>query len=683
MDLVLKPKILDSDHTSSTAGEEWTHWKKTMDNFIKRVETKAAAATPPETVDRLELLTNFISPSIYKYITQCATYAAAITVLTGLFIKPTNVIFSRHKLSMRKQQPGESLDDYMQALKILSKDCQFNAVTADQNSQDHIRDSFISGISSQSIRTRLLENATLTLEEAFAQTRSLDLAQKHSDIYRSVPNEATVSAVSNSVVIPPQPEPSSVIAAGTRNNFQRSTDKCFFCGGPRHPRFKCPAKDSDCKKCGKQGHWDRVCRSGKSAMASVINDFEVSTGRPRMYSISSFNSKVFTTSSVDRIPATTLADSGSNITCADRDFVMKNNFKVFKSSEIVTLASSHSAEITGYIIADLKFKGHLYRQQRISILPDLVAEVVIGTDLMELHESVHMKFGGERPPLILSSLHPIRVTAPTLFKNLTPDCEPVAVKSRQYSFRDQTFIDEEVRKLLEDGIIEPSRSPWRAQLLVHRPEHHKTRLVVDYSRTINQFTQLDAYPVPRVSDVIAETAKYTKFSSLDLQSAYHQVQLCDTDKPYTAFQAGKRLFQFKRIPFGLRNSGAVFQRILDTMVEENELQGVTIYCDNIYVGGVDQEEHDRNLKAFLDVAAKMNITFNEGKSVYSTDTISILGTQISNGIMRPDPERVKPLVELPDPKNSVELKRIIGMFAHYSQWIPKFSEYVQPLVQTV
>ena len=218
---------------------------------------------------------------------------------------------------------------------------------------------------------------------------------------------------------------------------------------------------------------------------------------------------------------------------------------------MVTLASSHSAKVSGYIIADLKFKGHLYKSHRITVLPNLVAELVIGTDLMEQHESVHMQFGGERPPLVLSSLNPIRVTAPTLFKNLTPDCRPVAAKSQRFSFEDQKFIDAEVKKLLDDDIIEPCNSPWRAQLLVHRIENHKTRLVVDYSRTINHFTLLDAYPVPHVSDVIAEMAKYKVYSSLDLQSAYHQLLLMFEDRKFTAFQAGRRLFQFKRVPFGL------------------------------------------------------------------------------------------------------------------------------------
>ena len=94
---------------------------------------------------------------------------------------------------------------------------------------------------------------------------------------------------------------------------------------------------------------------------------------------------------------------------------------------------------------------------------------------------------------------------PQLFANLTDDCRPIAIKSRKYSRDDLTFVDSEVKRLLEEGIIEPSESPWRAQVVVTKGESHKKRMVIDYSQTINRFTQLDAFPLPRISDMITST----------------------------------------------------------------------------------------------------------------------------------------------------------------------------------
>ena len=93
-----------------------------------------------------------------------------------------------------------------------------------------------------------------------------------------------------------------------------------------------------------------------------------------------------------------------------------------------------------------------------------------------------------------------------LFKNLTADFTAIATKSRKYSMFDRSFIESEVQRLLNEGIIEPSESPWRAQVVITTNERHKKHIVIDYSQTINCFTQLDAYPLPRIEDQINEIA---------------------------------------------------------------------------------------------------------------------------------------------------------------------------------
>ena len=114
---------------------------------------------PNENINSLELLTNYISPSVYDFISECNSYDAAITKLDALYIKETNQIFARHQLATRKQSNGEDLSEFLLALKTLSKACKFTAVTAEIHAEEAVRDAFISGLQSQTIRTRLLENA--------------------------------------------------------------------------------------------------------------------------------------------------------------------------------------------------------------------------------------------------------------------------------------------------------------------------------------------------------------------------------------------------------------------------------------------------------------------------------------------------------------------------------------------
>ena len=234
-------------------------------------------------------------------------------------------------------------------------------------------------------------------------------------------------------------------------------------------------------------------------------------------------------------------------------------------------------------------------------------------------------------------------------------------------------------KLLNDGIIEPSLSPWRAQVLVTNNENHKKRMVVDYSQTINRFTDLDAYPLPRIDDMVEKIAQYSVFSTLDLKSAYYQVPLKEEDKAYTAFESGGRLYQFTRMPVGITNGVAGFQRSVDNIIENENLEGTFAYVDNVTVCGRTQSEHDDNLRKLYEIADKYSLTFNPDKSIISTTSVQLLGYVISNGTIKPDPDRLKPLLELAAPQNLSSQRRIVGMFAYYSKWIPQFSEKVRPL----
>ena len=116
----------------------------------------------------------------------------------------------------------------------------------------------------------------------------------------------------------------------------------------------------------------------------------------------------------------------------------------------------------------------------------------------------------------------------------------------------------------------------------------KKRLCVDYSQTINQYTELDAYPLPRIDDMINNLAHYKVFSTFDLRNAYHQVPILKDDRKYTGFEANCRLYQFRRIPFGVTNGVAVFQRLMDNIIKEEKLKDTFPYLDDITVSGVNQ-----------------------------------------------------------------------------------------------
>ena len=226
---------------------------------------------------------------------------------------------------------------------------------------------------------------------------------------------------------------------------------------------------------------------------------------------------------------------------------------------------------------------------------------------MDKHQNVNIHLGGPLPTLHLGALDAVKTSTPVrLFQHLKSECRPIASKSRRYSRSDSVFISYEVKRLFKEGLIEPSNSPWRAQPLVVTQENHKRRMVIDYSQTVNKYTLLDAYPLPRMQDVVQNVARYKVYSTLDLTSAYHQVELPPQDRLYTAFEADGALWQWKRIPFGLTNAVPCFQRIIDDIIKSNNCKGTFAYLDNITVGGTTQQEHDVNLDRFLAVAKNHN-----------------------------------------------------------------------------
>ncbi|PFX19707.1 Retrovirus-related Pol polyprotein from transposon gypsy [Stylophora pistillata] len=270
--------------------------------------------------------------------------------------------------------------------------------------------------------------------------------------------------------------------------------------------------------------------------------------------------------------------------------------------------------------------------------------------------------------------------------------------ARQFSKEDQEFIHQETIRLLAEAIIEPSTSPWRAQVVISKDplQRHKKRLCIDYSQTAN------AYPLPRIDDMVNNLASHKVFSTFDLNrgyymaawgyefylrvlkylSAYHQVPIKDADRKYTGFEANGRLYQFCRIPFGVTNGVAVFQRAMDKFVEEESLKETFPYLDNITVAEHDLREHDDNVKKFREAVQRRQLTLNESKTVESKTSLNLLGYCIGNGLIAPDQERLRPLKEFPPPENSQSLKRIVGMLAYYAKWVPNFFEKIRPLSQT-
>ena len=261
----MKPSKLDVDPNSAKATKHFKHWLKTFTNFVTRCLAAPRADGVPEP-NKLEILCAYISADVYELIEGLDSYDAAIAKLKASFSKTPNVSFARHQLATRKQKAGESLEEFLQALHVMSKDCSLRNVSAEEYRLNLVRDAFINGLASHHIR-RLLESNELTVNQAFNKARSLFQAQEYSATYTSSmsgTNSVAASATrtednsENEADIDSSPVTSGEVLAVATFSGGR---KCYYCGRRYHRRADCLAKEVSCHSCGKIGHFSRVCRS--------------------------------------------------------------------------------------------------------------------------------------------------------------------------------------------------------------------------------------------------------------------------------------------------------------------------------------------------------------------------------------------------------------------------------------
>lgn len=683
MDKVLKPDKLEVEPNMEGSDIIYNYWNRTFQDYIKTLEALKAKEDP--NINKMSILINRLSPLVFNKISEATDFAEALVKLEALYIKPKNEIYARHLLASRLQSDTESLDEYKQSLLQLARECSFKSVNAERNKDDYIRDSFISGIRSSAIRQRLLENYSLSFTEAFNQARTLEVAQRQADSYRTKVNVSAAHTDTEATKSESTPQSAEGNSAPNVNQMRKNNPRCYYCDGNKHPRHLCPAKESSCAKCKKMGHWARACKSLKppQEIKSPNNSANKPVASSVLASVNSVPLKLSKSSMsvyVNGNKTKCLVDSGSTNSFIDLVYAQSLKLKIVPVKETITLASqSTSASTEGIVTVNLNYSNQSFVDMKLAVIRNLCSDVLIGLDILKKHSRIVLELGGSLSELKICNLTALSVEPPPLFQNLDPKVTPIADKSRKYSVTDQEFISTEIARMLREEIIESSRSPWRAQVLVVTQNSGKKRMVVDYSRTINRFTLLDAYPLPRIDELVNKVAKNSFYSTLDLKSAYHQIPIRDSEKIYTAFEANGRLYQFRRIPFGVSNGVSCFQRVIDEIIEKENLRETYAYIDNITIGGSSKEEHDKNLEKFYRVATKYNFTFNHDKSEICVQSLKLLGYEIKFNELKPDPDRLKTLLDLPFPTCLSELKRILGFFSYYSQWIQQYADKIVPL----
>lgn len=255
------------------------------------------------------------------------------------------------------------------------------------------------------------------------------------------------------------------------------------------------------------------------------------------------------------------------------------------------------------------------------------------------------------------------------------------IKQRYYPVSPvvQSHIDTELTKMLEQGVIEPSKSPWSSPVLLVPKKDGTYRFVVDY-RQLNKVTKKDAYPIPFVSAILDRLRNAHFLSSIDIKSAYWQVPVKESSREYTAFTVpGRGLFHFKRMPFGLTNAPATWQRLLDNVLGADLEPNVFYYLDDIIVVSPDFDTHLELLGKIFDRLAAANLTISFDKCQFCRPELKYLGYVVNKFGLQVDPSKVEAILNMPTPKTVSEIRRVLGMASWYRRFIPNFATITAPL----
>jgi hypothetical protein len=257
-------------------------------------------------------------------------------------------------------------------------------------------------------------------------------------------------------------------------------------------------------------------------------------------------------------------------------------------------------------------------------------------------------------------------------------------RGRRYSATEQQTISAEVQRLLDIGLIQPSQSPFAAA--VHFVGKKSTdgsnaakRMVVDY-RALNEITVPDRYPLPRIESMLHAVQGATVISTLDLRSGFHQLRMKPEAQQATAFATPAGLFEWRVLPFGLKNAPAAFQRFMDYCLRAEIQAGFAlVYIDDVIVFSDSPATHKLHLAAVVRALSNAGLRLNFEKCAFGKPAVEFCGHTVSGKTIRPLNDKIAVIRDWPEPTTARELRSFLGFTQFYAKFVVRHAAAVAHL----
>ena len=268
--------------------------------------------------------------------------------------------------------------------------------------------------------------------------------------------------------------------------------------------------------------------------------------------------------------------------------------------------------------------------------------------------------------------------------------KPFREKLRPYSPPMQAIIDKEVKQMIDQGVLVPSKSPYASNLLLVRkpdessPDGVKNRVCASFVR-LNKGTRKDSYPLPNIQFIFDSIGKSSWFSTMDLLSGFWQVMIKPEHRHKTAVITSRGLYEYVVMAFGLCNAPATFQRLMDAVILPEYREFIQTYIDDVLTHSLTFEDHLKHLEKTLTLFEKNQLMVKLSKCKFFQREVKFLGHIISEGKIKCNPEAVETIKKwkrpTPGPKAVTAIRSFLGMAGWYRRFIPHFSTIARPLTE--
>ncbi len=610
---------------------------------------------------------------------------------------PPSVIVQRYRFHTRFRQTGESVAMFMSKLRSLAQTCNFGSSLEDM------------------LRDRLLSESKLSFTKALELAQGFEAAAKNLREIQSGAQRGMATSQAG--------EPVNKVSHGV----------CFRCGWDSHMQAECPFRGAKCHSCGKTGHIKRTCRSKKTGGAGgsesgakrsvkrVQRDNPPDPDRDSPLEYTPVK-RVQRNNPPDQDNLPYSPDSPSEYTLYQvvaRSPVKPLEVDVEINGQKLSMEVDTGAAVS--LISETTFQKwwpgtplepssarlQTYSGEPIAVVGQLEAEVKYGEQqakvpLLVVEGGGPSLFGRDWLAWIKLNWKEIhRIQGDTLERILDrhrpvfqeglgtligykakiyvdPAAKPRFCRARPVPYALREKVEEELNRLVKEGIVEPVQfADWAAPIVPVPKGDGSLRMCGDFKVTVNQVSKLDRYPLPRIEDLFAQLSGGKLFSKLDLSQAYQQVVLEEESKAFVVINTHRGLFRYNRLPFGISSAPGIFQRVMESVLQG--LARVVVFIDDILVTGRNEQEHLASLGEVLHRLEEAGLRLRKSKCRFMLPSVTYLGYQIDAQGLHPVAEKVEAIREAPVPQNVSELKSYLGLLSYYSRFLPNMSSSLAPL----